>query len=74
VAPTTAVLVGGTHIFCAVQKTQGVINVTCGVSSLADHLQFPPGSYIVSESPRFALIAKAERGGNFKTVAARAQP
>jgi hypothetical protein len=74
VAPTTAVLVGGTHIFCAVQRTQGLTNVTCGVSSFADGLQFPRGSYIVSESERFALMAKAERGKRFKTVAARTQP
>jgi hypothetical protein len=51
-----------------------VTNVTCGVSSLADHLQFRPGTYIVSESARFALMAKAEPGGNFKTVAAKTQP
>jgi hypothetical protein len=73
-APTTAVLIGGTHVFCAVQRTQGVVNVTCGVSSLAAHLQFPTGTYIVSESPRFALIAKAEPHQNFKTVAVRSQP
>jgi hypothetical protein len=74
VAPTTAVLVGGTHIFCAVQSTQGTINVTCGLSSFAARLQFPAGTYTVSESGRFALLGKVGPKSAFKTVAVKAQP
>ena len=70
---STALLIGGTHIFCAVQTTKGVINVTCGLSTLADHLQFPTGTYIVSESTKFALIGKTVNGG-FKTLAYKTQP
>ena len=73
-AAPTAVLVGGTHIFCAVERAAGTINVTCGLSSLAAHLQYPVGSYITSESSRFALMGQVEPKGAFKTVAARAQP
>jgi len=74
VRPTTAILVGGTHIFCAVQSTDGTINVTCGLSSLAAHLQFPAGSYNVSESAKFALLGKVLQKRDFKTVAVRPQP
>jgi hypothetical protein len=74
IAPTAALLVGGTHIFCAVQTTDGTVNVTCGLSSIAQHLQFPAGTYIVSESTRFALLGKTEPKDKFKTVAARSQP
>jgi hypothetical protein len=74
VAPTTALLIGGTHIFCAVQTTQKTKNVTCGLSSFGHHLQFPAGTYVVSESTRFALLGKTGPKGAFKTVAARAQP
>jgi len=70
---STALLIGGTHIFCAVQTTKGVINVTCGISTLADHLQFPTGTYIVSESAKFALIGKTVNGA-FKTLAYKTQP
>jgi hypothetical protein len=74
VTPTTALLIGGTHIFCAVQTTQATRNVTCGLSSFAHHLQFPAGTYVVSESARFALLGKTGPKGAFKTVAARSQP
>ena len=74
VVTTTAILIGGTHIFCAVQRTDGTVNVTCGLSSLAQHLQFPPGTYIVSESTRFALLGKTEAKDNFKTVAVKSRP
>jgi len=74
VAPTTAVLVGGTHIFCAVQRTGGTVNVTCGLSTLARRLQFPTGSYTVSESAKFALLGKVAPHNGFKTVSARQQP
>lgn len=75
-APPAALLVGGTHIFCAVEKASGAlpINVTCGLSSLAAALQYPPGSYITSESGRFALLAQAEPKRAFKTITLKAQP
>src|SRR5579871_4674462 len=61
IAPVAALLVGGTHIFCAIDRATGSINVTCGLSTLALRLQFPPGSFITSISSAFALIDKAER-------------
>jgi hypothetical protein len=74
VAPTTAILVGGTHVFCAVQSTSGTINVTCGLSSFEDKLEFPVGTYSVAESGKFALLAKVQRTHDFKPVSVRAQP
>jgi len=74
VAPTTALLIGGTHVFCAVQTTSGTVNVTCGLSSLADKLQFPSGSYTVSESAKFSVLGKVQPHNGFKTVAAKTQP
>jgi len=73
VAPPAAVLIGGTHIFCAVDTAAGV-NVTCGLSSLAAGLQYPVGSYIMSVSPRFALLGQAEPKAAFKTITFKSQP
>ena len=75
-APPAAVLIGGTHIFCAVERANGTIpiNVTCGLSSLAAGLQYPQGTYITSESSRFALLGQIGSKGAFKTIAAKAQP
>ena len=73
VAPPAAVLIGGTHIFCAVDTAAGV-NVTCGLSSLAAGLQYPVGSYVMSVSPRFALLGQAEPKGAFKTITFKSQP
>jgi hypothetical protein len=76
VAPPAAVLIGGTHIFCAVEKANGSIpvNVTCGLSSLAAGLQYPVGSYIMSVSSRFALLGQAEPKAAFKTITFKSQP
>jgi len=76
VAPPAALLVGGTHIFCAVEAATAAdpINVTCGLSTLAAGLQFRAGTYITSESSRFALLLKIGPKGGSKTVAARVQP
>lgn len=76
VSPPAAVLVGGTHIFCAVEAATAAapINVTCGLSTLAAGLQFGAGSYITSESSRFALLLKSGPKGGSKTIAAKAQP
>jgi len=75
-APPAALLIGGTHIFCALEKASGGIpaNVTCGLSSLAAGLQYPAGTYITSESSRFALLAAAQPKGAFKTIALKTQP
>ncbi len=75
-APPAAVLIGGTHIFCALEKANGTIpiNVTCGLSSLAAGLQYPSGTYIASESSRFALLGRAGPKGSFHTLAFKAQP
>jgi hypothetical protein len=71
--PSAALLIGGTHIFCVVQKT-GVVNVTCGVSSIADKLQFPAGSYVTIISPKVVLLAQKLAHGGVKTVVSRSQP
>jgi hypothetical protein len=73
VAPPAAVLIGGTHIFCAVDTAAG-LNITCGLSSLAAGLQYPVGSYIMSVSSRFALLGQAEPKAAFKTITFKSQP
>jgi len=75
-APTTVLVIGGTHVFCVVQKSQGVVNVTCALSTSAGKLLAPIGSYSVEESTTFAVIGKVlpKSKGGFKTVAAETQP
>lgn len=72
-SPPSAVLFGGTHIFCALNSAGG-INITCGLSSLAAHLQYPVHTYIMELSTRSAIVGEVEPKGAFKTVAAKAQP
>jgi hypothetical protein len=72
--PTVAVLIGGTHIFCALQKTDRIINVTCGLSSIAAGLQYPPGTYAISLSARTAILFQKKPKGQVKTIAIKAQP
>jgi hypothetical protein len=74
IAPTAGLLIGGTHVFCAVEFAVGVRNVTCGLSSLALRLQFPAGSLIASESETFALLGKSEAHGQFQNVSLKTQP
>lgn len=76
VTPPTGILVAGTHIFCAadVAAVAG-LNVTCGLSTVADQLQYPAGSYVVSFSDKFVLLGKAKAGGGgLTTLAYKAQP
>lgn len=73
VALNTAILVGGTHIFCAAQRTDNAINVTCGLSSIAAKLQYPNGSYLTIISGQIAALAQRQRGG-VKTLAGKTQP
>jgi hypothetical protein len=76
VAPPAALLVGRTHIFCAVETASATdpINITCGLSTLAAGLRFRAGTYITSESSRFALLLKIGPRGGSNTIAARVQP
>jgi len=73
VALNTAILVGRTHIFCVAQRTDSVTNVTCGLSSIADKLQYPSGSYLTIISARIAALAQ-KRPGGVKTLAGKTQP
>lgn len=72
-SPSAALLIGGTHLFCVVQKT-GAVNVTCGVSSIADKLQYPTGSYVTVFSPKLVVLAQRVLNGGIKAVVSRNQP
>jgi hypothetical protein len=72
-APPAAVLFGGTHIFCAVNSAGGT-NITCGLSSLAAHLQYPVHTYTIELSTRFAIVGEVEPKGAFKTITTKPQP
>ncbi len=69
--PPTAILVGSTHIFCAADVASGAgLNVTCGLSTLANHLSYPAGTYVTSFSDKFVLLGQAKGNGGLKTLGA----
>ncbi len=75
VTPPTAILVGSTHIFCAADVASGAgLNVTCGLSTLANHLSYPAGTYVTSFSDKFVLLGQAKGNGGLKTLAFKKQP
>jgi hypothetical protein len=68
----TALMVAGSHVFCAV-TSQGAIAVVCGLTASNSGV-YIPGTYLGVITPRQAVLWKKLPGDKVKTVISRRQP
>lgn len=66
-------LVGGTHVLCAISSEQKVPTMTCGLLAPGQGT-FVLKSYVGIVSDKFAFLSRLVSGTKFKDVVAKAQP